>query len=59
MRKYADETATVLAEELLSGADEETVIAVISAPSVFMQIRNILVRVSSIFLPLSMTNLSN
>jgi hypothetical protein len=41
--KYADETATVLAEELLSGADEGTVIAVISAPSVFVQIRNILV----------------
>jgi hypothetical protein len=41
--KYADETASVLAEELLAGADEGTVIAVISAPSVFVQIRNILV----------------
>ncbi|KIN00986.1 hypothetical protein OIDMADRAFT_28695 [Oidiodendron maius Zn] len=39
---YADETATMLAEELLSGADEKTVIAVISAPSVFVQIKNIL-----------------
>jgi hypothetical protein len=53
--KYADETATVLAEELLSGADEGTVIAVISAPSVFVQVRNILVSVFSfpVFGPLS------
>jgi hypothetical protein len=41
--KYSDETATILAEELLSGADEKTVVAVISAPSVFVQIRNIIV----------------
>lgn len=52
--KYADETATVLAEELLSGADEGTVIAVISAPSVFVQVRNILVSGSfPVFVPLS------
>lgn len=35
----------MLAEELISGADEKTVIAVISAPSVFVQIKNILVGV--------------
>jgi hypothetical protein len=51
--KYADETATVLAEELLSGADEGTVIAVISAPSVFVQVRNILVSGSFPVFPLS------
>jgi hypothetical protein len=36
----------VLAEELLRGADETTVIAVVSAPSVFVQVRNVLVRCS-------------
>lgn len=34
-----------MAEELLDGANEKTVIAVISTPSVFVKIRNILVRV--------------
>jgi hypothetical protein len=41
----------LLAEELLDGADEKTVIAVVSAPSVFVQIRNILVGdMSSVYL---------
>jgi len=45
--KYSDETAKALAEELLG--DERTwrgkTIAVVSAPSVFVQLKNILVRV--------------
>ena len=36
-----------LAEELLEGADKETTIAVVSAPSVFVQVKNILVGSSS------------
>jgi len=32
-----------LAEELLKGADGEKVIAVVSAPSVFIELKNILV----------------
>ncbi|CZR57524.1 related to NADH2 dehydrogenase (ubiquinone) 40K chain [Phialocephala subalpina] len=39
---YSDETATALAEELLDGAGKETAIAVVSAPSVFVQLKNIL-----------------
>lgn len=39
---YSDETATALAEELLDGAGKETSIAVVSAPSVFVQLKNIL-----------------
>lgn len=41
---YSDETATQLAEELLDGAGKEDVIAVVSAPSVFVQVKNLLVR---------------
>lgn len=33
-----------LAEELLQGAGKETSIAVVSAPSVFVQVKNLLVR---------------
>ena len=44
---YADETALLLAEELLEGAftptGEKKVIAVVSAPSVFVQVKNLLV----------------
>ncbi|KAI9858664.1 MAG: hypothetical protein M1824_004245 [Vezdaea acicularis] len=40
------ETATILANELLSDCTEETCIAVVSAPSVFIQLRNILVSCS-------------
>ncbi|KAK1753512.1 NADH-ubiquinone oxidoreductase [Echria macrotheca] len=39
---YADETARLLARQLLEGADGETCIAVVSAPSVFVALRNIL-----------------
>ncbi|KAE8450048.1 hypothetical protein EG329_007187 [Mollisiaceae sp. DMI_Dod_QoI] len=39
---YSDETATALAEELLSGTGKDTTIAVVSAPSVFVQLKNIL-----------------
>lgn len=51
---YSDETALTLAEELLinafsdAGADNEgrCVIAVVSAPSVFVQLKNLLVSFS-------------
>ncbi|ODV83261.1 hypothetical protein CANARDRAFT_9834 [[Candida] arabinofermentans NRRL YB-2248] len=36
---YNDETANILADELLDGADSETVICIVSAPSVFAAIR--------------------
>lgn len=40
---YSDETAKMLAEELLRGADGKKSIAVVSAPSVFVQLKNLLV----------------
>jgi hypothetical protein len=40
---YKDETATVLAEQLLDGVTEDSRIAVVSAPSVYIQLRNLLV----------------
>lgn len=40
---YKDETATVLAEQLLEGVTEDSKIAVVSAPSVYIQLRNLLV----------------
>lgn len=39
---YTDETARLLAEHLLDGATETSSIAVVSAPSVYIQLRNIL-----------------
>lgn len=36
---YADSTADTLADELLDGADEDTVICVVSAPSVYAAIK--------------------
>ncbi|MCJ1299013.1 hypothetical protein MMC08_001804 [Hypocenomyce scalaris] len=39
---YSDETATILAKQLLEGASPETRIAILSAPSVFIQARNLL-----------------
>ncbi|KAI9643308.1 Protein-lysine N-methyltransferase efm5 [Ciborinia camelliae] len=39
---YSNETATILAQELLRDAVAETVIAVVSAPSVFIQLKNII-----------------
>lgn len=41
---YSDETATILARQLLDGATDETKIAVVSAPSAFIQLKNLLVR---------------
>ncbi|PSR90855.1 putative N6-adenine methyltransferase-domain-containing protein [Coniella lustricola] len=39
---YSDETATLLAHQLLDGATASTKIAVVSAPSVFVALKNIL-----------------
>ncbi|TKA82104.1 hypothetical protein B0A55_01807 [Friedmanniomyces simplex] len=39
---YTDKTARTLAEQLLHGASTETSIAVVSAPSVYLALRNIL-----------------
>ncbi|KAI4655329.1 hypothetical protein J4E93_000040 [Alternaria ventricosa] len=39
---YSDETAMVLARQLLDGATDETRIAVVSAPSAFIQLKNLL-----------------
>ncbi|KAF2200551.1 N-6 adenine-specific DNA methyltransferas-like protein 2 [Delitschia confertaspora ATCC 74209] len=39
---YNGETATILAQQLLEGATSETTIAVVSAPTAFVQIKNIL-----------------
>ncbi|KAF9639431.1 hypothetical protein BFW01_g11237 [Lasiodiplodia theobromae] len=39
---YNDETATILAKQLLDGATDDTKIAVVSAPSVFIQLKNLL-----------------
>lgn len=41
--QYSDETADLLARQLLDGATSETRIAVVSAPSVFVALKNILV----------------
>ncbi|KAI9710531.1 MAG: hypothetical protein M1820_002667 [Bogoriella megaspora] len=45
--KYSNETATILARQLLNGASKDTTIAVVSAPSAFVQLKNILVRLVS------------
>ncbi|KAL1643727.1 Protein-lysine N-methyltransferase efm5 [Diplodia intermedia] len=39
---YNDETATTLARQLLDNATDDTKIAVVSAPSVFIQLKNLL-----------------
>ena len=39
---YTDETARTLAQQLLEGVDEHSAVAVVSAPSVYVQLRNIL-----------------
>ncbi|KAF2685884.1 hypothetical protein K458DRAFT_336727 [Lentithecium fluviatile CBS 122367] len=39
---YSDETATILARQLLDGATDETRISVVSAPSTFIQLKNLL-----------------
>ena len=40
---YTDETATKLAEQLLDGVTSASWIGVVSAPSVYVQLRNLLV----------------
>lgn len=40
---YSDGTATILAKQLLDGATDETRIAVVSAPSAFIQLKNLIV----------------
>jgi hypothetical protein len=42
---YNDETATTLARQLLDGATDDTKIAVVSAPSAFIQLKNLLVSI--------------
>lgn len=39
---YSDETATLLARQLLQDATDDTRIAVVSAPSAFIQLKNLL-----------------
>ncbi|KAI1483764.1 N(6)-adenine-specific DNA methyltransferase [Daldinia eschscholtzii] len=39
---YSDETATLLARQLLDGVREDEVVAVVSAPSVFVALKNLL-----------------
>ncbi|OTA99949.1 hypothetical protein M426DRAFT_324687 [Hypoxylon sp. CI-4A] len=39
---YSDETATLLAKQLLDGVREDEVVAVVSAPSVFVALKNLL-----------------
>lgn len=39
---YTDDTATKLAQQLLEGSSASTKIAVVSAPSVFLQLKNLL-----------------
>jgi len=41
--QYSDETATMLAKQLLDGATDNSWIAVVSAPSVFIQLKKLLV----------------
>lgn len=45
--QYSDDTANLFAKKLLDGATAETRIAVVSTPSVFVALKNILVRTFS------------
>lgn len=49
---YTDQTAQRLAEQLLHGANEDSSIAVVSAPSVYVQLRNILAEETSTVKPM-------
>ena len=51
--QYSQETATLLANQLLSNSGRSTTIAVISAPSVFVQLKNLLVGYSATLIILS------
>ncbi|KAI5925616.1 putative N6-adenine methyltransferase-domain-containing protein [Camillea tinctor] len=44
---YDDETANLFARELLDGADEDTVVAVVSTPSVFVALKNMLIKAAA------------
>ncbi|KAF2096489.1 hypothetical protein NA57DRAFT_42016 [Rhizodiscina lignyota] len=39
---YNDETATLLAKQLLDGTTNDTAVAIVSAPSVFIQLKNLM-----------------
>jgi hypothetical protein len=41
--QYSDETATHLARQLLDGATADMTVVVVSAPSVFVQLKNLVV----------------
>ncbi|KAF7845882.1 hypothetical protein BT93_L0198 [Corymbia citriodora subsp. variegata] len=45
---YSDQTATILAEQLLEGITSDSRIAVVSAPSAYVQLRNLLVSLCSL-----------
>jgi hypothetical protein len=45
--QYTQETATILANQLLANTTSSTRIAVISAPSAFVQLKNILVSLAT------------
>jgi EEF1A lysine methyltransferase 1 len=47
--QYSDETATLLAQQLLEGATSETTVAAVSAPSVFVAMKNIIVSLVYLF----------
>ena len=55
--QYSDETANLLAKQLLEGASAATNICIVSAPSVFVQLKNLLVslqkKTSTLILSLS------
>ena len=56
--QYSDETAAHLARQLLDGATPEMQIVVVSAPSVFVQLKNLVVGVDPIYLPTHSTYLT-
>lgn len=43
MLQYSDETAILYAKQLLDGIREDEVVAVVSVPSVFIALKNLLV----------------
>jgi NADH dehydrogenase (ubiquinone) 1 alpha subcomplex subunit 9 len=47
--QYSDETASHLAKQLLDGATPDMTIVVVSAPSVFVQLKNLVVSIASNF----------
>lgn len=53
--QYNDETATTLARQLLDGATDETRIAVVSAPSAFIQLKNLLVSANFVYILVTST----